>query len=515
MSLLTRNERSFLDAVSALTNCNPFLPERIALERTALGPDFVADKADWNLHIESAGEHPNISRLLERAERIARELRGRLTASQKATDEELALYEDLVLFLLYHWSRNGFELQRVSRERVRGYAEFRRQAECFFVGTSLAQSVNLPHAFACCFQVRRAFHHIFTSLVGTSKALARLRAAIWQSIFTHELRRYRRVLFNRMADLTTLVTGPSGTGKELVAQAIAQARYIPFNETQQRFELPNGELFFPLNVSALAPTLVESELFGHRRGSFTGAAQDRSGWLEICPAVGSVFLDEVGDIELSVQVKLLRALQTRTFQRLGESEARHFQGKIIAATNRDLGEEIAAGRFRADFYYRLCSDLLHTPSLHEQLHESQDELRVLVHFIVERIVGAEETERVTDEVLEWIEGHLGAHYSWPGNFRELEQCVRNIIVRGQYHPVQMPARGAYEELGRDVRTGSLTAEELLRRYTSLVHAQTENIEETARRLDLDRRTVKARIDAGLVRTFRSMERPVDAQRGHT
>jgi transcriptional regulator with GAF, ATPase, and Fis domain len=265
----------------------------------------------------------------------------------------------------------------------------------------------------------------------------------------------------------------------------------------------------------LAPTLVESELFGHRRGSFTGAAQDRSGWLEICPAIGSVFLDEVGDIELSVQVKLLRALQTRTFQRLGESEPRHFQGKIIAATNRDLGEEIAAGRFRADFYYRLCSDMLRTPSLHEQLRESGDELRVLVRFIVERIIGDEETARVTDEVVQWVEQHLGAQYSWPGNFRELEQCVRNVIVRGEYHPVQMPARGAHEELTREVRAGSLTTEELLRRYTSLVHAQTDNIEETARRLDLDRRTVKGRIDAGLVRTFRSMERRVDAPSRHT
>lgn len=501
MARLTRNERSFLEAISALTNCNPFLPERIALERTALGSDFVADKADWNRHIESAGEHPNISRLLERAERIAREIRTRLSAGQQASTDELGLYEDLVLFLLYHRSRNSFELERPAREKVRGYGEFRRQAEFFFTGTPLIQSVNLPHVFACCFQVRRAFHHIFTSLAGTSEALARLRAAIWQSIFTHDLRRYRRVLFHRMADLTTLVTGPSGTGKELVAQAIAHARYIPFNEAQHRFELPGGELFFALNVSALAPTLVESELFGHRRGSFTGAAQDRAGWLEICPAVGSVFLDEVGDIELSVQVKLLRVLQTRTFQRLGESEARHFQGKIIAATNRDLGEEIAAGRFRADFYYRLCSDMLRTPALHEQLRESGDELRVLVHFIVQRIIGEEETGRVTDEVVEWIQKNLGIHYSWPGNFRELEQCVRNVIVRGEYHPVQMPARGAHEELTREVHAGSLTAEELLRRYTSLVHAQTSNIEETARRLDLDRRTVKARIDAGLVRAF--------------
>ncbi|HWN93597.1 MAG TPA: sigma-54 factor interaction domain-containing protein, partial [Methylomirabilota bacterium] len=415
MPLISRSDRSFVESISALANCNPFLPERIKLERAALGSDFVADKADWNRHIESAGEHPNIDRLLERAERVARELRKQLSGGESATAEELERYEELVLFLLYHKSRGGFDLARSSRERVRGYAEFRREADVFFASTPLAKTVDLTHAFACCFQVRRAFHHIFTNIVGSSDAVAQLRAAIWQSIFTHDLRRYRRVLYDRMADLTTLVTGPSGTGKELVARAIAHARYVPFNEPQQRFESPDGEIFFALNVSALAPTLVESELFGHRRGAFTGAMQDRPGWLELCPAVGSVFLDEVGDIEIAVQVKLLRVLQARTFQRLGESTARRFKGKIIAATNRDLGEEIAGGRFRADFYYRLCSDLVRTPSLHEQLGESAEELQVLVQFIVEYIVGAEEAQRITAETVAWIEKHLGSHYAWPGN----------------------------------------------------------------------------------------------------
>jgi DNA-binding NtrC family response regulator len=502
MSWINRSERPFVEAVSALVNCNPFLPERIALEQAALGAEFVADHADWNRHVESAGEHQNVTRLLERAERLARELRTRVDAGRRATAEELDYYEQLVLFVLYHRSRSSFELERFSKERAKGYVEFRREADYFFAGTPLADSVDVAHAFACCFQVRRAFYQIFTHLVGTSDAMSRLRAAIWQSIFTHDLRRYRRALFGRMADLTTLVTGPSGTGKELVARAIAFSRYIPFNEAQQRFEPPDGELFYALNVSALASTLVESELFGHRRGSFTGATHDRKGCLEVCPPAGSVFLDEAGDIEIAVQVKLLRVLQTRTFQRLGDTETRRFQGKIIAATNRDLGEEIAAGRFRADFYYRLCSDMVRTPSLHEQLGESADELRVLVNFIVERAAGPVDAARITEEAVAWIERELGPRYPWPGNFRELEQCVRNVLVRQEYRPVQLPARGAHEELARDVRAGLLTAEQLLRRYCSLIHAQTDNVEETARRLDLDRRTVKAKLDPDLIRQFR-------------
>ncbi|HMJ89493.1 MAG TPA: sigma-54 factor interaction domain-containing protein [Candidatus Acidoferrum sp.] len=504
MPLLSRADRNLAETISALAHCNPFLPERIALERTALGSEFVAEKADWNRHAESAGEHPNVQRLLERAERLVIGLRAKLGAGERATPDELARYEDLVLFVLYHRHRNDFERDRFTRERVRCYAEFRRTADTFFAETPLAQTCDLPHAFACCYQVRRAFHHIFSNIVGSSNAVARLRASVWQSIFTHDLRRYRRVLFKHMGDLTTLITGPSGTGKELVARAIAYARYVPFEEAQQRFDVPDTELFFALNVSALASTLVESELFGHRRGSFTGAVQDRPGWLELCPVSGSVFLDEVGDIEASVQVKLLRVLQTRLFQRLGESNSRRFNGKIIAATNRDLGQEIAAGRFRADFYYRLCSDVVCTASLREQLGESSDELRRLVLFIVKRFLGHEEAEQVSDEVVARIDQHLGAQYPWSGNFRELEQCVRNVLVRKEYRGVHIPPTSAHDELAAGVRSGSLTAEELLRRYTCLVHAQTDNIEETARRMDLDRRTVKARVDRELVKEFRTM-----------
>jgi transcriptional regulator with GAF, ATPase, and Fis domain len=102
--------------------------------------------------------------------------------------------------------------------------------------------------------------------------------------------------------------------------------------------------------------LIESELFGHRRGAFTGALADRAGWMEVCPPAGAVFLDEIGEVDSSIQVKLLRVLQSRAFQPLGGTDTRRFEGKIIAATNRDLPVEIRAGRFREDFYYRLCSD---------------------------------------------------------------------------------------------------------------------------------------------------------------
>jgi transcriptional regulator with GAF, ATPase, and Fis domain len=267
-----------------------------------------------------------------------------------------------------------------------------------------------------------------------------------------------------MHDVTTLITGPSGTGKELVARAIGLSRYIPFDPERETFAATLDGAFHALNVSALSPTLIESELFGHRKGAFTGAVQDRIGWLEACPPFGAVLLDEVGEIDAAIQVKLLRVLQTREFSRIGETTPRAFQGKLIAATNRDLAAEMRAGRFREDLYYRLCSDLIVTPSLRDQLRDAPEELRNLVLFVSERVVGAEGAAELADEVLACVGRDLGPDYPWPGNVRELEQCVRNVLVRKEYRPPATAQRAPAGDLAAELGEGSLTAEELLRRY---------------------------------------------------
>jgi transcriptional regulator with GAF, ATPase, and Fis domain len=323
--------------------------------------------------------------------------------------------------------------------------------------------------------------------------MAQLRAAIWQSICTHNLGRYRRGLYAHMGDFATLITGPSGTGKELVARALAMSRYIPYEPKRGGFGHDFAHGFFPLNLAALSPTLIESELFGHRRGAFTGALADRAGWMEVCPSTGAVFLDEIGEVETGIQVKLLRVLQSRTFQPLGSTVSLQFEGKIIAATNRNLPAEIRAGRFREDFYYRLCSDQVVTVSLREQLDDAPSDLLTMTRHIAQRMLGAEEAESFTKEALAWINKNLGDHYTWPGNFRELEQCLRNLVLRGEYRPTGSLARSATDDWNAIIESGALTAEQLLRRYTQIVYSQSGTVEETARRLDLDRRTVKARL----------------------
>jgi DNA-binding NtrC family response regulator len=220
---------------------------------------------------------------------------------------------------------------------------------------------------------------------------------------------------------------------------------------------------------------------------------------------GTVFLDEIGDLEVTIQVKLLRVLQTRTFQPLGDTHNRQFRGKLITATNRDLSTAIRAQHFREDFYYRLCSDLVTTPSLSEQLRESPVVLRELLLFIARRIAG-EEAETLAEEVETWIVRHLGREYPWPGNIRELEQCVRNVLVRKEYHPTPAQKQTNTDDLIDAFNTGTLTADEMIRRYSTLVYAQTGSYEETARRLQLDRRTVKSKIDLRQLEQLRAAKK---------
>ncbi len=495
-------DRRFAEAVRRINAANPFLPERIAAERAALGAEFQEQEADWNTRPPTPVSSPNNARLTEWCAGLAERVRSAWPRDGRVAHAEVELYEAIVGFWLYQTYAARFDafilaaLEGKGGERVDFYPAFRSDAERLFALPGLGERIGpqaAPHLFASAFQIRRAFHNIFRSLVGGSAPMARLRAAIWQSIFTHDLLRYRRGLHARMGDFSTLITGPSGTGKELVARAIGLSRYVGYDAKRSGFTQDFAAGFFPLNLAALSPTLIESELFGHRRGAFTGALADRAGWMEVCPPTGAVFLDEIGEVGTDIQVKLLRVLQARAFQPLGGTDSRRFEGKIIAATNRDLPAEIRAGRFREDFYYRLCSDQLATPSLREQLDAAAGELPTLLAHIAGRLLGAEEAPAFTRDALAWIEKNLGVRYAWPGNFRELEQCVRNLVLRGEYRPAGPLARGGADDWNAVIESGALTAEELLRRYTRIVFAQAGNIEETARRLDLDRRTVKARL----------------------
>lgn len=497
--IFNSSDRVVVSRIAEIVYCNPFEARRWELERALLGDEYLEPERYVALGDSSESLAPNLSKLTALGKALLEKARNHVVKQEGPwLEEDLHLYKSLVHFVVYHDVMHHFD-ETIERmllgQRVEGRISY--FAKC---RDSLRLNFNIDDAlrisvedegmyFAFYFQLRRAWLTIFRFVVGRSKEMTKLRSRIWQSSFTYDMRRYQRSLYNRMGDVVTLITGPSGSGKELVAQAVGLSRFVPFDPVKQEFAVDISKVFFPINLSALSPTLVESELFGHKKGAFTGALQDRKGYFEECGQYGSVFLDEIGETDPSIQVKLLRVLQTRHFQRLGDTKELEFVGKIMAATNRDLPYEIEQGRFREDFYFRLCADRVHTPSLSRLIMEADGELECLVSFIAHRVAGEKEYESLTEECCAWIRKRMGEAYSWPGNFRELEQCVRNVMVSGEYNP-EVFKRMADENLSDKASSARMSANDLLKNYAQALYREFGSYEETARILEVDRRTAK-------------------------
>jgi transcriptional regulator with AAA-type ATPase domain len=508
MPLFRGSERTFAESVRRVAYANPFSRERIDAEREALGERFSELGTEWTPDSEplvpaGSPERPNITLLRVQSLELAESCRARLGRVRDAADADLLLYEDLALYAIFaKYEADLYALaidESKDSDRPRFYAEFRAD----FVRLLESSSVRLPsalehtHVLSLFFQVRRAFHHIFRAIFGAAPVVAHLRASVWESVFTRDLRRYRTHLYHRMNDIPTLVTGESGTGKDLVASAIGLSRYVPFDTARKRFVTAIRPSYVALSVSSLSTTLLESELFGHRRGAFTGATEDRAGWLEQCGEHGTVFLDEIGELAGDVQVKLLRVLQNREIFRIGETTPRRFEGRLVAATNRDLGREVEQGRFRDDLYYRLCADRIALPTLRERLADDPEELERLLRVICRRVAGDDAAPELERDARAAVE-KLGASYGWPGNVRELEQCVRSVLVHGTYGPLSRAATGSADgkraRLDQALMDSGLSAEAVLGRYCTLAYELTGSFVEAGKRLGLDRRTVKEHVD---------------------
>lgn len=329
MSLLQPDETAAVEAVARLLDCNPFLPERVDLERRILGRAFVDAGPHWHSEGDEFVSDPNRPLLCDRVEALAASVRERLATGAVGSDAELDAYRGLILYLL--WLRYEDDLYALlppadggvatANDPVPWFDSFERDAQ-FFLAPLPGPPADVPHLFAFAFQARRAFDYIFRRLFGGSLPAARLRAAVWQSIFTADMHDYRHFDYDSMRDSPTLITGESGTGKDLVACAIGMSQYIPFDPTTRRFVDASQARYFAVNPSALSPTLIESELFGHERGAFTDAVAARAGWFESCGPYGAIFLDEIGELAAVIQVKLLRLLHNRRFERIGDTTSR-------------------------------------------------------------------------------------------------------------------------------------------------------------------------------------------------
>jgi len=275
-------------------------------------------------------------------------------------------------------------------------------------------------------------------------------------------------------DTTVLVLGETGTGKEVVARSIHYA--------SPRSHHP----FVVVDCTSLPDTLVESELFGHTRGAFTGAVAARRGLLEAAQG-GTVFVDEIGDLSAPLQAKLLRVLQERAIRRVGDNESVPIDVRIIAATNRDLKGRVAAGAFREDLYYRLNVVTITMPPLRERL----DDLPLLAQHFLQKHARA-----AGKPVTGFARETLGAlsRYPWPGNVRELEHTIERAVALASTSvliPDDLPADVRGASTGPEVRSGRpKTLEELKHWYVNTILDETQgNKARAAEILGIDRRTL--------------------------
>ena len=222
-------------------------------------------------------------------------------------------------------------------------------------------------------------------------------------------------LINQVAPsrASVLITGESGVGKELVADAI------------HTLSGRKDRAFVKVHCAALSESLLESELFGHEKGSFTGAVGQRKGRFELADG-GTIFLDEIGEISQAVQIKILRVLQDKSFERVGGEQTLTVDTRLVAATNRDLKKEISEGRFREDLYYRLNVVNIHIPPLRER----KDDIPLLASSFLKEF--AEENEK-TIEGIDPKAAMALYNYSWPGNIRELRNCMESAVVLCKNH----------------------------------------------------------------------------------
>jgi len=276
------------------------------------------------------------------------------------------------------------------------------------------------------------------------------------------------------SDATVLITGETGTGKELVARAI--------HAQSPRVYAP----FIAINCGAFTEHLLESELFGHEKGAFTDAKYTKKGRLEMANA-GTLFLDEVGDISMKMQIDLLRVLETHEFTRVGGTATLHSDFRVIAATNQDLQEAIRAKTFRQDLFYRLNVFHIQVPPLRDR---SEDVPLLAQHFL--RRYATETNKKIDSIHPEALEAMR--RYPWPGNIRELENAIERAVVVGKGRQIKLTDLPFVIPAGGATETGKLSLEEMERQHiVRVLAAEGGNLSNAAKVLRINRTTLYSKI----------------------
>jgi hypothetical protein len=466
--------------------------------RAAFANPFGATRDELDIIIGGAGPDASAEEILAA---VVGRVRERVAAMQRAGKADLRRHEGprretlrtVLLFHLFH--RHAADFDRLIRDQLAAGDTPCRVTWARNVLEELARSGfpgdDAVRCFAVFYQLRRAFYFIRNGLVGSSPSMKGLRRHLWDCVFTHDIRWFEARFWNRMEDFSLLLLGETGTGKGAAAAAVGRSGFIPFDPVRTAFTESFTRNFVAINLTQFSEGVLESELFGHRKGAFTGAVDHHDGIFSRCAPHGVIFLDEIGDVSAPVQVKLLQVLQERVFFPVGSHEPKRFSGRVVAATNRSLNELCRSGSFRDDLYYRLCSDEITIPPLRQRLKEEPAELGLLLDSILSRLAG-EVSDRERQLVMKVLERDLGRDYPWPGNVRELEQAAKRIILTGHYQgrTCDPPVQDETGRLAAEIGEGTVDAETLLTGYCSLLYRRYGTYEEVARRTRLDRRTVK-------------------------
>ncbi len=478
---LSPEEQNFFKTVHNAAFANPFSDLREKLDIKIAGLFSSATRRE--------GIDQSIQEVSHRISELEKQGRADINAYEGQDKEIITV---VFLFDVFHKFRDDFD--QLIKDQIKAGET---SVKVPFAETAMRMLYDkgfdekgIAHYFALSYQLRRAFYFISHSLVGSSLCMKTLKKHLWYNVFTYNIDLYHRFLWNKMEDFSTLLLGETGTGKGTAAKAIGSSGYIPFDEKKQCFEQSFTEAFSSLNLSQYPETLLESELFGHTKGAFTGAVDDYKGVFDRCSSHGSILLDEIGEIPSHVQIKLLRVLQERSFSPVGTHAVSRFNGRVIAATNRPKKDILNGTVFRDDFYYRLCSDIIDVPPLRTRIKEAPAELDELLDFTIERMTGTR-SEKLIHKVKRIIDRRLGKNYEWPGNVRELEQCVRSVLLRRDYKGKQKEETGSLnQELIEGIRNRNISAPSLLSGYCRLLYDETGSYEKVAKLTGLDRRTIK-------------------------
>ena len=340
--LIEPERRRLLELVARFPATNPFEPAWSEIERAVLGDRYDAGEASG----PPGAPGKNRERIAEQIAMPLLVIAERLAAGIEGTPAELAAYQRATLYSLS--ADYGPRLQRLIEENevhVPFYDDFeKRHSDCLSLPGLTASEPG--HLLAVLYQAQRGWHFAHTKILGRSARAAAARAAIHRANLGVDLVVYAAGLYRHMDEIPVLITGETGTGKELAAECIGASRYIPFDVAGRRFATGYLADFHVRSLCEVSPELFESALFGHKRGSFTGAIADAAGFFGLPKAYGTLFLDEAGEIPRECQAKLLRPLENREYVPVGETRPRSSLGRLLFATHCDLEAMCREGTFR-------------------------------------------------------------------------------------------------------------------------------------------------------------------------